>query len=97
MILPESSIENKQIIEQVSKELDILAEEILQVSKERLSKAFYLKDFTDFEKKYPLICVPNPCQNERQAVLSQSRFPSEIKKDLVYIGNLTNVLGKDNV
>jgi len=28
-------------------------------------------------------------------VLALSRFPSEIKKDLVFLGNMTNILSKD--
>ena len=34
---------------------------------------------------------------EKQAIISQSRFPSEIKKDQLFIGNLTNVLNIDYV
>ena len=59
---------------------------------------FYLKDYEEqFLKKYPLLCVPNPCISQSQAVISQSRFPSELKKDQLFIGNLTNVLSKDYI
>ena len=68
--MPENSSESKPIIETISKEIQILSDEILEVSKERITKAFYLKEYSDFEKKYPLICVPNPCTNEFQAVIS---------------------------
>ena len=43
------------------------------------------------------MCVPNPCVSEAQAVISQSRFPSELKKDQLFLGNLTNVLSKDYI
>lgn len=78
-------------------ELPILAEELLKVSHQRLSKAFYLKDFSAFKAKYPLLCIPHPCSSELQAITSMSRFPSELKKDTIYFGNLTNVLSRDFV
>ena len=68
----------------------------MNVSHERLSEVFFLKDYSSkFEIKYPLICVPDPCENIKQAVCSLSRFPSELKENLLYLGNLTNVMNKD--
>ena len=43
------------------------------------------------------MCIPNPCMSEAQAVISQSRFPSELKKGQLFLGNLTNVLSKDYI
>ena len=95
MVFPET--ENKAIIDKISAEIQAISDEVLTVTKERISKVFYLKEYTEFSSKYSLLCVPAPCTSEKQAVISQSRFPSEIKKGQVYIGNLTNVMGKDNV
>ena len=58
-------------------------------------KAFYLKEYGEFERKYPLLCVPSPLTSEVQGALSLARYPSELRKDSVFIGNLTNVLSKD--
>ena len=97
MILPEDAQNIKQLETMVSTELPPLGDEILKIAQQRLSKVFYLKEFTAFQKKYPLLCIPHPCMNELQAITSMSRFPSELKKDMVYFGNLTNVLSKDYV
>ena len=71
MIFPEESAEWKKLDEQISKEIQELSDEILAKSQERLSKVFYIKDYsTTFETKYPLMCVPNPCTSEAQAVIS---------------------------
>lgn len=85
----------KQMEDQLNAELPVLAEGIIQHGKDRLSKAFYLKEYGEFERKYPLLCVPAPLESELQGALSLSRFPSEVRKDSVFIGNLTNVLAKD--
>ena len=61
----------------------------------RLSKAFYLKEFEGaFDKKYPYVCV-NAKSEERWQVLAESRFPSELKKDKLFIGNMMNILSND--
>ena len=65
MVFPETSTEIKLLEAQVSQEIPQLAEEILKHSQERLSKCFYLKEYSAFEKKYPLMCLPYPCQNEK--------------------------------
>ena len=48
----------------VNEEMHILAEGLLTESGERLSKVFFLKDYSNFEKKYPLICIPSPLTSE---------------------------------
>ena len=88
--------DSKSLEQSISKEIPILSEQILAVAQERLSKAFFLKDFTEFNQKYPLVCVPDPCNSQKQAVMSLSRYPSELKKDQLFLGNLTNVLSQDN-
>lgn len=97
MIFPENAQKIKELETMISVELPVLGEDILKIAHQRLSKVFYLKEFSAFKKKYPLLCIPHPCTNDLQAVTSLSRFPSELKKDTVYFGNLTNVLSKDYV
>lgn len=53
-----------------------------------------LQNFEEFEKKYWPMCIP-AVPEEKQLIFSQSRFPSEVKKDELFIGNMTNVLSKD--
>lgn len=53
-----------------------------------------MKDFAKFQEKYPLVCLSNS-SDERHQVLASSRFPSEVKQDLLYLGNMTNILSKD--
>ena len=50
-----------------------------------------------FKVKYPLVCVSKDDEqgNEKAIVRASSRFPSEIKKDKLYLANMTNVLNKD--
>lgn len=96
-IFPENAQVIKQLETMISVELPVLADDILKIAHQRITKFFYLKEFSAFKKKYPLLCIPHPCTNELQAVTSLSRFPSELKKDKVYFGNLTNVLSKDYV
>ena len=60
-----------------------------------LHKAFFIKEYdTIFEGKYPLLCVQD-ASSEKQHVRAQSRFPTEIKKDLLYLGNMMNIMNKD--
>ena len=61
---------------------------------DRVTKASFLKDFEVFEKKYPFLCV-NDQSSEKNLVQSICRYPSEIKENLVYIGNMINVLDKN--
>ena len=61
----------------------------------QIHRAFAFKDYdTTFEPKYPLMCVQES-SSQKLHVQSQSRFPSEIKKDSLYLGNMTNILNKD--
>ena len=41
------------------------------------------------------MCIPQ--KTERESLLSESRFPSELKKDLLYLGNMINVLQHDYI
>ena len=43
------------------------------------------------------MCIPAFCSSEKQLAISQSRFPSEVLKDKLYIGNLVNTLCHDFV
>lgn len=63
-----------------------------------LHKAFYFKDFdSEFKPKYPLVCLPTDLSkiSEKRKVNAFSRFPSEMKKDFLYLGNMTNILNRD--
>lgn len=61
MVFPEDSQKVKQLETMVNAELPVLAEELQKHIHERLQKAFYLKEFSAFKKKYPLLCIPHPC------------------------------------
>lgn len=63
-----------------------------------IHKAFSLKEYDSvFKVKYPLLCLSsNPAdRTELKEVRASSRFPSEIKKDSLYLGNMTNILNRD--
>lgn len=71
MIFPDEAAESKKLQDQISGEIEGLCHEILQQCHERLSKVFFIKDYNSaFLTKYPLVCVPNPCTSEAQAVIS---------------------------
>ena len=59
-----------------------------------LHKAFYFKDYDVFEEKYPLMCVQDD-SSQKHHIRSQSRYPSEIKKDALFVGNMTNIMNRD--
>jgi hypothetical protein len=59
-----------------------------------LNKAFYLTNFAKFMQKYPLVCL-TPSSDQKNEVLAMSRFPSEIKQDKIFLGNMINILSKD--
>ena len=65
MIFPESTSQNAEMIKQVTAEIQAISDEVLTVTKERISKVFYLTEFTEFALKYQLLCVPAPCTNEK--------------------------------
>ena len=72
----------------------------MQASQEQvsLSSAFILKEYdTVFKQKYPLVCLSSASElsDEKCQVRASSRFPSELKKDKLYLANMTNVLNKD--
>ena len=72
----------------------------MQASAKSLSihKALSMKDFeTGFLTKYPLLCLPGDTSSiqELRQVRASSRFPSEIKKDQLFLGNMTNLLNRD--
>ena len=54
----------KQMEAAMNKELPVLAEGIIEHGKDRLSKAFYMKEYAAFEKKYPALWVPSPLRSE---------------------------------
>ena len=77
------------------------ADEQVQLSTSQLTsihKAFSIKDFDSaFKTKYPLVCLPSDAARltELKEVRAASRFPSEIKKDSLFLGNMTNILNRD--
>ena len=40
------------------------------------------------------MCIQD-ASSEKAHIRSQSRFPSEIKKDLLFLGNMSNILSND--
>ena len=69
----------KALEAQVNKELPVLNEEhLIKAYTIRISKAYFLKDFDDFKKKYPYLCVGGT-SSERELVKAEARYPCEIK------------------
>lgn len=62
---------------------------------DRVTKASYLKDYEEFQSRYPFLCVSDNSA-EKELIKSICRYPSEIKEGLVYIGNMMNVLDKNS-
>lgn len=80
---------------QISKELQSIAENLQAADTMKvLNKAFYLTNFAKFMQKYPLVCL-TPSSDQKNEVLAMSRFPSEIKQDKIFLGNMINILSKD--
>ena len=80
---------NSEITE-VDSQIDLKSGGLTQIN-----RVFSFKDYdTSFEPKYPLMCVQDS-SSQKLHVQSQSRFPSEIKKDCLFLGNMTNILNKD--
>jgi hypothetical protein len=64
---------------QINKELPILNEELLiKAYSVRIAKAYLLKDFEEFRKKYSYLCV-NGSSSERELVKAEARYPCEVK------------------
>ena len=70
-------------------------EHLLKAYSIRISKAYFLKDFDEFKKKHPFLCV-NGSSSEKELVKAEARYPSEIKQGLLFMGNMMNVLDKSN-
>ncbi len=68
-------------------------EHLLKSYSIRISKAYFLKDYEDFIKKYPYLCV-NGSSSEKELVKAEARYPSEIKLGVLFMGNMMNVLDK---
>ena len=84
----------KTHVDNINSDLDEFAKAMAQVdpSGQQIAKAMYVKDFESaFEKKYPLLCI-NSKMSERELILAQTRFPSEIKRDALFVGNAINVI-----
>lgn len=81
----------------MSTDLSEANEQVLASSGQALAihKAFSCKDFSGFSVKFPLLCLPCGSVPQLREVRAESRFPSEIKKEGLYLGNMTNVLNKD--
>jgi hypothetical protein len=62
----------------------------------RISKAYFYKDFEgEFVKKHAYLCI-NDMSSERNLVRASARYPSEIKASILFMGNMMNVLDKNN-
>ena len=49
---------SKEVQETLGKEVPILSEGILEITGQRVSKFFFMDDMHEFEKRYPLVCLP---------------------------------------
>ena len=97
-ILPQ---ENQKRLEDVIKaDIKDINDSVVQASAQQvtLTNAFILKEYdTVFKEKYPLLCLSTHDENtdQKKSVRACSRFPSEIKKDKLYLANMTNLMNKD--
>lgn len=63
---------------------------------ERIHKAYSTKDYKEIAATYPFICVGRSSA-ERDLVRAEARYPSEIKRGALFMGNMMNTLDKDNL
>lgn len=54
-----------------------------------------MHEMESFAAKYPLMCIPSGQVDQLKEVRALSRFPSELKENKLYLGNMTNILNKD--
>jgi len=93
-ILPEEGWQDLE--KMINKDIESISENAIKIGGEPLNKVFFIKDYAQFQKKYSLLCIPSGQVSDRDQVCALSRFPTEIKKDYLYVGNITNALEKDN-
>ena len=55
MVFPKE--EWKELEKRVSAELGTISDKIMQAYQERLAKASFIKDFNEFQAKYPFLCI----------------------------------------
>jgi len=55
MVFPKS--EWKMFEKQINQDLPALGEMLVNAYSERLSKVVFLKDYEDFQSKYPFLCI----------------------------------------
>ena len=92
-ILPSTSA--KQLETQLNTELPELNEVFLvKALDDRIHKAYFHKDYSEIEKTYPFLCVGKG-SSEKDYVRAEARYPSEIKKGSLFMGNMINVLDRD--
>jgi len=91
-IMPQNDLQ--KYIGNINSDLDQFTKEMgkLDPSGHQIAKVMYLKNFdTTFYSKYPLVCINHESPEPKQ-ILAQTRFPSEIKRDNLFIGNAINVM-----
>jgi hypothetical protein len=94
VVLPNK--EWKVLEPKISKDLPLINDELLLPGYGlRITKAYFTKDFEDFQKKYPFVCVGGE-STQKQLIKAEARYPSEVKQGVLYMGNMMNVLDKNN-
>ena len=83
-IFPNNSGLDKQI------DLQNLDRIMFEISSHHITKAIFTKDFDSFAMKYHFLCLPQA--DERLSILTEARFPSELKNNSLYLGNMFNVI-----
>ena len=87
------------ISQQISEALPSINQRVVASSGKmnEIHKCFSMKEYAEFLEKYPLLCLPGDetQTSELRKVRASSRFPSEIKKDSLFLGNMTNLLNRD--
>jgi hypothetical protein len=84
----------QQYCDDINSNLDEFIDTVskLNAQNNKLEKIMFVKDFeATVEQKYPFICL-GPDASEIQTILAQSRFPSEIKRGSLFVGNAINVM-----
>eukprot|EP00347_Sterkiella_histriomuscorum_P023666 403333809 len=92
-VLPKDDWKNYE--KKLSQEIEQLGNEVMNAYMERIGKAYFFKDFPEFRQKYKFMCVGQGT-SYKQKIRSICRYPSEIKENLIYIGNMMNVIDKSN-
>ena len=93
-ILPSQNGEWKEMEKKIRTELPDIDEVLSKAFGERIGKAYFFKDFELYKSKYWFTCLGNENKGMKAEARALQRYPSEVKDDALFIGNMTNVWDK---